>query len=304
MLLGDTMSRRDGNTVSEQAWLTNAPSLDERPNHLVPQYDEYRQRCPLVFAHGLRTTYPDSRSPTAPRRRGLIWVPDVATSIDWPCSFGWRTYYAATRQSADRDMEVALRTAGVIGPKSTKDCSEVTGLVARKKVVSFSRVLPALHVAKLREHARKLRRMGSMQHGDGQCARRWVVHNEPICRLYHAHFSKFASSLLGTPMQPSYCYLVTYEPGAELPEHTDRSQCELTISLSIDRTPDEYCWDWPILIRHGRSEKFGEYSIDMGDCVAFLGRHLQHKRSALIDGRTATFLLLHFVSTNSTGSSN
>ncbi len=55
------------------------------------------------------------------------------------------------------------------------------------------------------------------------------------------------SALAGEPYQPSYVYFGSYRPGATLKPHVDRAQCELSISLLLDYTPEpDGASPWPI----------------------------------------------------------
>ncbi len=113
--------------------------------------------------------------------------------------------------------------------------------------------------------------------------------------------SQIVSDVARTRVKPSYVYLAAYQGGAELDRHTDREQCEYSITLCIDATPEpEVQSPWPILLdtRDG-ALRIWQY---LGDGLLYRGRHLPHYRERLPDGCSSTSLLLHYVDHDFAGS--
>jgi hypothetical protein len=95
-------------------------------------------------------------------------------------------------------------------------------------------------------------------------------------------------------VKPSYSYLAAYESGSTLERHTDREQCEFSITMCIDATPEPQAQiPWPIQL----DVSDGSLRIwqHIGDSLLYRGRFLPHYRDTLPEGYTSTSLLLHYV---------
>jgi hypothetical protein len=136
--------------------------------------------------------------------------------------------------------------------------------------------------------------------GDAQCPRRVGMHNENLARFVHRQLLPLAQAVADEPVIPSYCYFAGYRAGASLDRHTDREQCELTISLLIRYEPRQGGKsDWPLFLETGAGPVTLRQRV--GDAVLFRGRDLPHWRPALPDGHISDSLLLHFVPRTFTG---
>ena len=102
-------------------------------------------------------------------------------------------------------------------------------------------------------------------------------------------------------MKPSYTYFGAYQAGAELHKHTDRAQCEYTVSLCIDYSPEpENETPWPIYVETPDGEVATYQSI--GDGLLFKGRELPHYRHKLEEGSSSTSIFFHYVDADFQGS--
>ena len=88
------------------------------------------------------------------------------------------------------------------------------------------------HVAALRRYCRYLIGTGAIELGDRQSSRRYVAYNEPVARFFHRAITARLSALAREPVKPSYVYLASYLSGTELRKHTDREQCEFSVTFS------------------------------------------------------------------------
>ena len=103
------------------------------------------------------------------------------------------------------------------------------------------------HIAALRRYYRYLIRTGAIRLGDGQSPRRYVAYNEPVARFFHHDIAATLSAVAGEALKPSYVYLASYLSGAELKKHTDREQCEFSVTLCLDFSPEPALeTPWPI----------------------------------------------------------
>jgi hypothetical protein len=161
----------------------------------------------------------------------------------------------------------------------------------------LSEVIPPLHLQALRRYYRELIREGYVPLGDRQVPRRYYRHSEHVMCYFHAQLTAMYEAVLGTSIKPSYCYLGSYLPGAELQRHTDREQCEFTASMQIEFTPSEAERSgWKLYLEQDVAprETFA-VNLARGDTVIYRGRELAHYRDVLPEGRSSTSFFLHYV---------
>ena len=128
----------------------------------------------------------------------------------------------------------------------------------------------------------------------GQSGRR-VINNDPAGSYVLTALTPLISALARVDLKPSYCFAAQYGGGDELERHTDRSQCEYTVSLFIDHQPgegSEVC-PWPLVI-HAPG---GDVAVRQprGGGPVFRGRELPHSRPPLGEGESSQMLFLHYV---------
>jgi hypothetical protein len=178
-------------------------------------------------------------------------------------------------------------------------CSPVTG----PSCITLRSLLPPPYVRAMQEYTRSLVTEGHLELGDAQGDRRYVAHNDAVAHWLHRRLLGAVQARVLATIRPSYSYLLAYLEGAQLAPHTDRAQCELTVSLAVDATPDESVEGaWPLHIRQTPDSQPVAVMLAPGDAVLFTGRQLEHHRDRLAAGRTSASLLLHFVDTAFTDS--
>jgi hypothetical protein len=157
------------------------------------------------------------------------------------------------------------------------------------------------HVAALRRYYRYLIRTGAIQRGDRQSARRYVAYNEPVARFFHHQIATTLSALAGEPLKPSYVYMASYLSGAELKKHIDREQCEFSVTLCLDFSPEPALESpWPIRLE----SPTGTVTVHqaLGDGLVYRGTRLPHYRGVLGEGQTSTSIFFHYVRAGFAGS--
>jgi hypothetical protein len=159
------------------------------------------------------------------------------------------------------------------------------------------------HVAELRRYYRYLIRTGRIRLGDGQSPRRYVAYNEPVARFFHHQIAAMLSAVAGEPLKPSYVYMASYLSGAELRKHTDREQCEFSVTLCLDFSPEpELETPWPIRLDTPGATVTVHQAL--GDGLAYRGTRLPHYRRLLGEGQTSTSIFFHYVPVDFAGSLN
>ncbi len=156
------------------------------------------------------------------------------------------------------------------------------------------------HLAALRRYYRCLIRTGAIRLGDGQSPRRYVAYNEPVARFFHHDIAATLSAIAGESLKPSYVYLASYLSGAELKKHTDREQCEFSVTLCLDFSPEPpLATPWPIRLNTPN----GTVTVyqALGDGLAYRGTRLPHYRDPLGERQTSTSIFFHYVGSDFAG---
>jgi hypothetical protein len=162
-------------------------------------------------------------------------------------------------------------------------------------------LLHPFQVAALRRYYRCLVRKGAIRFGDAQSPLRYKAHNEPVARFFHRYFTNIVSAVAGELVKPSYVYMASYLSGAELKKHTDREQCEFSVSFCLDFSPEPVdATPWPLCLE----TPAGEVKVHqaLGDGLFYRGTRVPHYRGRLGEGLTSTSIFFHYVSTSFTGS--
>jgi hypothetical protein len=202
-----------------------------------------------------------------------------------------------------------LATAGVfVGQKEAECRLGQWSEIARKGAQQFrekgyaplANLIHPFHVAALRRYYRQAIRRGSIRLGDEQSSRRYVAHNEGVARFFHHQIANAISAIAGEPVKPSYVYFASYLSGAELKKHTDREQCEFSVTLCLDFSPEPVgATSWPIRV----DTPGGTATIcqALGDGLVYRGTKVPHYRSVLSEGSTSTSIFFHYVPADFSG---
>jgi hypothetical protein len=305
--------------------------LDELPVHLVPgpawralrlerDRDLYlNPECRIRPAEDLPEEFessPELLSRFA-RQATMAWVRDSASGSLLPFWLGHelagfvRDLGRGERVPASlpSHMRSVLAAAGILiheGSNSIGHEERIETARSRfreKGYAPLSGLIHPFHVAALRRYYRYLIRTGAICLGDQQSSRRYVAHNEPVARFFHHLIAPALSRVAGEPLKPSYVYLASYLSGAELTRHTDREQCEFSITFCLDFSPEPALrTPWPIKLDTPAGTVVVHQAL--GDGLAYRGTRLPHYRSRLGEGQTSTSIFFHYVSADFTGTLN
>ncbi len=164
-------------------------------------------------------------------------------------------------------------------------------------------LLHPFQLGAMRRYYRELVASGGVPLGDFQVAERYQLGNEVLASFYHSQLADLVGRIAAEPVKSSYVYLASYLPGAELQRHTDREQCEFSISLQVDYAPepDGPC-GWPLFLENpGELGVTHSADLGIGDVVIYRGRELVHYRNRLPEAHHSTSLFLHYVRENFAG---
>jgi len=246
----------------------------------------------------------------------MVWVDDPGTRAIWPYWLGPEfAHYLAdqvpaqplTKELPPHALWVLTRAnilveLGFPERRRKEWLDNLWGLMRNfeRGYSAVTGLVPLFHLGAMRRYYRYHTRAGSFPFGDGQVARRYVAHNEGVARYFHCQLANAVTDIARTMVRPSYSYLAAYESGSILERHTDREQCEYSITMCIDATPEPQAQvPWPIQLDiHEGAIRIWQH---LGDSLLYRGRYLPHYRDSLPEGYTSTSLLMHYVDYNFTG---
>jgi hypothetical protein len=210
------------------------------------------------------------------------------------------------------NIKLILASAGILIPEdrqehSAAQWSEIVTARAEtfrnKDYAPIANLIHPFHIAALRRYYRQQIRRGVMHLGDEQSSRRYVAHNESVARYFHHHLTKIVSAIVGDPIKRSYVYLASYMGGAELKKHVDRAQCEFSVTLCLDFSPEpDFATPWPI--RLDTPEGTVTIYQALGDALVYRGTKVPHFRNVLGNSFTSTSIFFHYVRADFSGSLN
>jgi hypothetical protein len=305
--------------------------LDELPLHLIPRRFESQRndvlqqqlflnpQCSLLSGGAVPVELEGQRELLADfNLQGMVaWVREAATGSLQPFWLGPRLAGVVSRQregeavsaSVPPDVRIVLARAGILVPadhaeRRHAEWMEVASKSSRhfqeKGYVPLGNLMHPFHVAALRRYYRQAIRRGTIRLGDDQSARRYVVHNESVARFFHYQIANAVAAIAGEAIKPSYVYMASYRSGAELKKHTDREQCEFSVTLCLDFSPEpELATSWPIRLDTGKGD-LAVYQA-LGDGLVYRGTKVPHYRGVLPEGQTSTSIFFHYVPENFSG---
>ena len=311
--------------------------LDEQPSDLVPRpaRDDVAARDPdgdLVVNSSFRFE-PGGASPPEllhrlPPLDGLLrgfplaWIEDPGTGIWAPfwARGEWvdvlRSLHAGRRAPSGLRPNVrhALAVAHVLVPPDYEQGRRATWEGIRRdagaqfKTHGYAIVrnlIHPVHIAAMRRYYRALVASGRLPVGDKQVAERHRLNSEPVGMFFHPQLVDLVSRIAGEPVKPSYVYFASYPPGSALPRHVDREQCEFSISLLVDYSPEpEGPCGWPLFLEDSdQPENRAAADLGVGDVVFYRGRQLVHYRDRLPDGHRSSSLFFHYLPRDHVGNS-
>jgi hypothetical protein len=325
--------------VSRQSYAATFPpdryycALDELPLHLLPQ--DYARRLRSELDDGPYYLNPDCMmsegehlpEELAPYRdllsdfalQGTIaWVRDSLSGLYLPFWLGPELEKAVQTLHSGEFLAPSLAVstrrllAGsgiVISAKRTsrqtcarrKQLSVAAAQFQSKGYAPLSDLIHPFHIAALRRYYRYHIRSGKIRLGDRQSPLRYVAYNDSVARFFHRQLAATFSAIAGEALRPSYVYLASYLSGAELKKHTDREQCEFSITLCLDFSPEpELATPWPIQL----DSSAGTVTVyqGLGDGLAYRGTRLPHYRAPLGVRQTSTSIFFHYVGADFAGS--
>jgi len=97
----------------------------------------------------------------------------------------------------------------------------------------------------------------------------------------------------GLALEPTYSFSRVYQEGEELTPHTDRSSCEISVTINVACTGDI----WPIWMQYEGNDPV-KCMLEPGDAVIYKGCEVTHWRRKLPKGQINVQFMLHYVDKN------
>jgi hypothetical protein len=301
--------------------------LDEQPTHLVPE--RLRQGletgesgveltlnpCFYVPGRGEPPVGLEEGEQLLPNAKNsglqLVWVQHPAMKRWDPFWVGAELADAIDRVQCDANeiptltshVRSLLKQARILVPSSyaakCRAAWEYHAENCRRKFhadgyAPISGLIHPFHLGELRRYFRRQIRMGKVRLGDGQSPLRYIAHNDPAAHFFHVQLVNTVADLVGEPVKPSYVYMASYQSGARLEHHTDRAQCEFSLTLCLDYSPEPNgATPWPLYLETSK----GTVTVyqALGDGLLYRGRDLPHYRRTLAAGNTSTSIFFHYV---------
>jgi hypothetical protein len=308
--------------------------LDELPLHLIPQRQVESQSWGRKLSDGDLFLNPQCsvlRSGRVPAelephrhllkdfylRGPMAWVRDPATTALQPFWLGPRLEAVVASLQAGKlapasvsgDVLFLLAGAGILTTEGQAErrLAEWADVVRKgsqqfreRGYVPLGNLIHPFNLAALRRYYRHAVRRGAVCLGDVQSARRYAAHNDGVARFYHHQIANAVSAVVGEGIKPSYVYLASYLSGADLKKHIDRQQCEFSVTLCLDFSPEpELATSWPIRL----DTPDGAVAVyqALGDGLVYRGTKVPHYRDVLAEGHTSTSIFFHYVPADFSG---
>ena len=128
--------------------------------------------------------------------------------------------------------------------------------------------------------------------GDTQAPNSHCVYGDPAFDMVMAMSTQDIGKIVGKNLVPQYTYARIYKTGSVLERHSDRPECQYSITLCLGGVYDK---QWPIWIEDydGNVHRVG---LDEGDMVVYHGTELEHWREKF-EGNMQYQLFMHYVDT-------
>ena len=251
-------------------------------------------------------------------RQPIVWVTDPKTKVNFPYWLSGELPEIAENLKAGeqpmirltdhqraflRQAEILIRSDSTVYSNWRQDLEAAAAHFQKEKYTVVRGILPSAQLAAIQKYFKELRRAGFMLFNDSQVSLRHAIHNDALSIYFHEQLAPLVSRVVGEPVKPSYVYSATYVEDAVLEAHTDRPQCEFTMSMQIGYEPELETGEvspWALCLDDLRENRIETYLAN-GDALIYKGCELVHYRDALFKKHQSTSVFFHFVPENFDG---
>jgi hypothetical protein len=282
---------------------------------LLDRHRDRLQQLGLAIARSNAPSWPVFQCPLSPGQSAPESLPpDTATAVSNPASFapaqvvgvrdpasGVVWPFWQVRKSELKRARASGRAQDARRRSWERQTHEAEELLSLEGHATLRGAVPRAQVVALARYYAAAIDNGLVPYSEQE--KRWGRHGDPVARLFHQLLAPVVQAVVREPIKPSYPYFAAYPRGASLPEHTDREQCEYTVTMLVGHEPaagDELAW--PICLKPPRR---GYRSVRVrqrpGDMAIFKGREISHWRPVLRAASRSLHLFLHFVRADFSG---
>ena len=129
--------------------------------------------------------------------------------------------------------------------------------------------------------------------GDPQAPKSHCVYGDPAFDMVMAMSTEDIGNIVGKKLIPQYTYARIYKNGSVLEKHTDRPECQYSVTLCLGGIYEFETDKWPIWIKD-RADKSHEVLLEEGDMLVYSGCELEHWRDKF-EGERQYQLFMHYV---------
>ena len=126
--------------------------------------------------------------------------------------------------------------------------------------------------------------------GDSMAPNSNCIYGDTAFDVLMAMSTPEISRIVGKKLIPQYTYARIYKKGSILEKHSDRPECEYSVTLSLG---GEFKENWPIWIKDYDDNKHA-VGLDQGDILVYHGTELEHWRDKF-EGEKQYQVFMHYV---------
>lgn len=122
---------------------------------------------------------------------------------------------------------------------------------------------------------------------------KYFYYAEPLMEVMLTKFKPSIEEAIGKSLFPTYSYARIYQPGEELEPHTDRNECEISVTVNVaSKGPPSFIW-----MKYKDNDPI-KYDLNPGDAVIYKGCEALHWRAPLEQDQLNVQFMLHYVDKN------
>lgn len=119
---------------------------------------------------------------------------------------------------------------------------------------------------------------------------RLAYYADPLIETVLQASLPLVSETCGKELHPTYSYARVYQPGEWLEPHTDRSSCEISVTVNVaSKGRPSPIW------MHYKDNQPHSYTLNPGDAVVYKGCEAKHWRDTFKSNQLNVQFMLHYV---------
>jgi hypothetical protein len=178
--------------------------------------------------------------------------------------------------------------------ESTKDLTP-NPHYEKEGFVILPNFIPPFFAQFLREYFDTLKTNDKLEEGDPQVNLSSCLYGDPCYDTFMLMSTELISRSIGIELLPTYTYGRIYYTNAELLPHTDREECEHSVSLFLGGKFDK---TWPMwMMNSGVHNEPQMAALNPGDAIVYKGNTVNHWRDSF-EGESHYQLFMHYVEKN------